>query len=122
MDLDSVNIKVEASNNKVNVDKDSRKFSFQMSGLAAGESKDAFVTANIFATAALPASNTNCSVNFAEAKAEGTGTASDTSQYCVRKEVLGVTTVPKTGASEVVLLGLGGMAVVGFSLRKKSLI
>lgn len=118
VDLDSVKLNMDGKETKVTVNKTNRQFGFTINNLNAGESKDAFISANIYSTAALPSGNTNCAANFAQASASDTGTASDTAQYCVRKEVLGITAVPKTGASEVVLLSLGGLASVGYILRK----
>lgn len=103
------------------VDKATGKVTFEVNSLNAGQSKEAFISAKVKGAGAFPAAkNTLCPVNHVEAQTANVGNVSDTAQFCIQKESTAPTAVPKTGASEVVLLGLAGILPAGMYLLRKS--
>ncbi len=105
------------------VDQSTRKVTFTVNSLDPGQTKESFISAKIMATAALPSNqSTFCPVNNVMASADNVPTVSDSAQFCIQKTVVGapsVSVTPPTGSSEWILMGLSGMAAVGFILRKR---
>lgn len=102
-----------------------KQLSYTIINLNAGASDRQQVNARVVSASSLPADkNTLCEpefhlTNFAKAKADSSE-ASDTAKFCIQKQVIGVTAVPKTGASEIVLASLGMFGAFGYVILKKT--
>ena len=72
--------------------------------LSPNESKDYEIKGRIVGEGSLPSdSGTYCVTNYGEAKKDNK-IASDTSYFCIGKKVLGMTTMPKTGANLILTI------------------
>lgn len=96
---------------------------FTIDSLNPGESKDLEVEARVVSESQLTV-NEACDVNTAEANSSEGEHDKDTAKLCVTKKVLGVTTLPKTGPTNTLLIlslsaiaGLAGFALLRFSKR-----
>lgn len=69
-------------------------------------------------TKVLATSGIVCPVNSVSISSPRGGSDTDTAQLCVGKNVLGVTTVPKTGPEMGVLMALPAFGAIGFYLKK----
>jgi len=90
--------------------------------LSPGESKDYEIKGQIVSEGSLPTdSGTYCVTNYGEAKKDNKS-ASDTSQLCITKKVLGITTMPPTGANLLLtILLLVTFSSFGIIFRKQFL-
>jgi uncharacterized repeat protein (TIGR01451 family) len=89
-----------------NWDDANKTLSWKIDHLSPNESKDYEIKGKIVSEGSLPSdSGTYCVTNFGEAKKDSKS-ASDTSYFCIGKKVLGMTTMPKTGANLIWLLTL----------------
>ena len=76
-----------------------KTLTWKIDHLSPGESKDYEIKGKIVGEGSLPTdSGTYCVTNYGEAKKDNKS-ASDTSQLCITKKVLGITYMPKTGAN-----------------------
>lgn len=102
-------------------DANSRVISFNAGNFAAGEEKIYYIKTTIFPQDKMPVDKgLFCLVNKAQAFASNT-MDEDTAEFCIEKEVLGVSQVPSAGP-EMGLLLLGGQLSLlgaGIILRKK---
>ncbi len=106
----------------ITVDKASRKMTYTVNSLAAGETKEQIITGKIVDESKLPSDKgTVCVTNYVSATADNVGTASDSAAYCIGNNVLGksITSTPSTGVSEVVTLAFGAMLATGVTLKLK---
>ena len=94
---------------------------FTIDSLNPGDSRDLNVEARVVAESQLSV-NQDCEVNTAEANSDEGEHDKDTAGLCVVKQVLGVTTLPKTGPSNTFLIlslsalaGLAGIALIKFT-------
>ncbi|MCJ7804360.1 DUF11 domain-containing protein [Patescibacteria group bacterium] len=100
-----------------------KTLSWKIDHLSPGESKDYEIKGKIVGEGSLPSdSGTYCVTNYGEAKKDNKS-ASDTSQLCITKKVLGITTMPKTGANLIWFLTLpillNFVLIFGFKIHKK---
>ncbi len=100
----------------------SGQLSYTISQLNAGQSDTKQIKATVVSAGSLPAKqNVICESNLVNA---GTSdqSSSDTSQFCIEKKVLGITTFPPTGPkfSEVIIFTSIVLAFLGAFLVKKS--
>lgn len=98
-------------------------FEFKFDILGPGVTEEREVEARVVAESQLKV-NQDCDVNTAEATSDEGEKDKDTAKLCVTKQVLGVSTLPKTGPSKtLVLLALSaGFFLAGIVLKiKKSL-
>lgn len=100
-----------------NWDDANKTLSWKIDHLSPGESKDYEIKGKIVSENNLPTdSGTYCVTNYGEAKKDDKS-ASDTSQLCIGKKVLGITTMPKTGSNlilTITLLILVSFTTLGF--------
>jgi len=90
--------------------------------LSPSESKDYEIKGKIVGEGSLPTgSGTYCVTNYGEAKKDNKS-ASDTSQLCITKKVLGITTMPKTGSNLILaaILLVSAFIFGILTLRKNS--
>lgn len=74
--------------------------------LSPNESKDYEIKGKIVGSGSLPNdAGTYCVNNYAEAQKDNKG-ASDTAYFCISKKVLGMTTMPETGANLLLIIFL----------------
>ena len=102
-------------------DKDSRTLTIDAGDLEVDEEKLFFVKVKVVEQDELPADQgILCVVNKAQAFDDDVSDE-DTAQFCVEKEVLGVTAVPSAGPEMGILLLSGQVAMLGlgFLLKKK---
>jgi len=99
-----------------------KTLTWKIDHLSPGESKDYEIKGKIVGEGSLPTdSGTYCVTNYGEAKKDNKS-ASDTSQLCITKKVLGITTMPKTGANLILtILLLGLFSSFGIIFRKQFL-
>lgn len=102
------------------VDKSTGKVTFEINSLDPGQIKEAFISARVKTANLLSNKNTICPVNNVEARTSNVGNVSDTAQFCVQKVTTAPPEVPKTGASEVALLGLSGLLSTGAYILRKT--
>jgi len=89
-----------------NWDDANKTLSWKIDHLSPGESKDYEIKGKIVSEGSLPTdSGTYCVTNYGEAKKDDKS-ASNTSQLCITKKVLGITTMPKTGANLYLIISL----------------
>ncbi len=85
-------------------DDTNKTLSWTIDHLSPGESKDYEIKGQVVSEASLPTdSGTYCVTNYGEVKKDNKS-ASDTSQLCITKKVLGITTMPKTGANLILMI------------------
>jgi len=103
-------------------DDPSKTLTWTIDNLSPGESKDYEIKGKIVSEASLPAdSGTYCVTNYAEVKKDDK-IASDTSQLCITKKVLGITVMPPTGANlYLIILLLVSISSFGLIIRKRFL-
>jgi uncharacterized repeat protein (TIGR01451 family) len=83
-----------------------KTLTWKIDHLSPGESKDYEIKGQIVGENSLPTdSGTYCVTNYGEAKKDDKS-ASDTSQLCISKKVLGITYMPKTGANLYLIISL----------------
>ena len=102
-------------------DDGNKTLTWTIDNLSPNESKDYEIKGRIVGEASLPTdSGTYCVTNYAEVKKDDK-IASDTSQLCITKKVLGMTTMPKTGANLILtILLLVSIFTLGvFQLRRQ---
>ncbi len=102
-------------------DSSSRTITFNAGDFGVDEEKVYVLKMRVLTQDKLPSDRgIMCLLNRAEAKAEGVFDE-DVSQFCIEKQVLGVSEVPAAGpGAGLALLALNGLAfVTGFKLRKK---
>lgn len=100
-------------------DADSRRLSFTVDNLKAGESRDFEIKVRISHQSLLPEEkNVICPVNVVEAKI-GDYSDQDQSQFCIEKEMV-VPQVPEAGAPTFLITLLGSLFSTGLFLRKKA--
>ena len=81
-----------------------KTLSWKIDHLSPNESKDYEIKGKIVGEGSLPSdSGTYCVTNYVEAKKDNK-IASDTSQLCISKKVLGMTTMPKTGSNLILTI------------------
>lgn len=103
-------------------DDSNKTLNWKIDHLSPGESKDYEIQGKIVSEGSLPNdSGTYCVTNYGEAKKDDKS-ASDTSQLCITKKVLGITYMPKTGANLylTILLLVTALSFGVFKLRKSS--
>lgn len=86
-----------------------------INSLTPGQTVTKQIKARVLATSGIV-----CPVNTASISSPQGGSDTDTAQLCVGKNVLGVTTVPKTGPEMGVLMALPAFGAIGFYLRKRA--
>ena len=85
-------------------DDGSKTLTWTIDNLSPNESKDYEIKGRIVGEASLPTdSGTYCVTNYAEVIKDNK-IASDTSQLCITKKVLGITTMPKTGSNLILMI------------------
>lgn len=100
-------------------DSNSRTITFSAGDLEIDEEKVFFLKMRLLSQEILPADQgLICLVNKAEAF-DGGVSAEDTSQFCVEKEVLGVTAVPSAGPEMGMALLTGEILILGIGLTLK---
>lgn len=83
-----------------------KTLTWKIDNLSPNESKDYEIKGRIVGSGSLPNdAGTYCVNNYAEAKKDGKF-ASDTAYFCISKKVLGMTSMPKTGANLIWLFTL----------------
>jgi uncharacterized repeat protein (TIGR01451 family) len=83
-----------------------KTLTWKIDHLSPGESKDYEIKGQIVGENSLPTdSGTYCVTNYGEAKKDDKS-ASDTSQLCISKKVLGITYMPKTGVNLYLIISL----------------
>jgi len=98
-----------------NWDEANKTLSWKIDHLSPGESKDYEIKGQIVGEGSLPTdSGTYCVTNYGEAKKDDKS-ASDTSQLCIGKKVLGITYMPKTGANLYLIISLL-LVIVSFGI------
>ena len=95
----------------------SRTLTFTLNNVIAGETRTVQIIAKVLPTTA----SFVCVNNYAEARADIVGRFdSDTAQFCIQTNVLGVTTLPVAGYNDLLLLlPFAGLGIAGFALLKK---
>jgi len=96
---------------------------FTIDKLNPGEEFVKFIRTRVVAESMLPAEKSLiCMVNTAEAEADNGEHDKDTAQICIGKKVLGITTLPKTGSSDLgtallvsTISGLFGLGLIKFA-------
>jgi len=102
-------------------DQDSRKLTFNVEDLKAGETREFEIKARVSHQSAFPEEKSVfCPVNIIEATL-GEQTDRDESQFCIEKE-MPAPQVPEAGAEQIILALLGTALSAGLILRKKSFI
>lgn len=98
-------------------DASSRVITINAGNFASQEEKNYLIKMAVFSKDKLPADKgLFCEVNKAQASGNGSGTDEDTSQFCIEKEVTGVSKVPSAGP-EMGLLFIGGeLTLLGIGL------
>jgi len=99
-----------------------KTLTWKIDHLSPGESKDYEIKGKIVSEGSLPSdSGTYCVTNYGEAKKDNKS-ASDTSQLCITKKVLGMATMPKTGSNIILtILLLVTFSSFGIIFRKQFL-
>jgi uncharacterized repeat protein (TIGR01451 family) len=103
-------------------DSSNRTITWSAGDFEVDEEKTYYLKMQVYSSANLPADKgLFCMVNKAEAKNDNTAD-DDSSQYCVEKEVTGVTTTPSAGPEmALAIVALNGLGLItGLKLRKKS--
>lgn len=110
-------------------DANSRKVTFQVKDLDKGKKQELMLTVKVDANALPQDQSVVCVVNQATAREDKGSSASDSSQVCIEKQVLGTTEVvttapvkkiPETGPEMFSLLLLIPSGIGGYLLKKKS--
>jgi uncharacterized repeat protein (TIGR01451 family) len=99
-----------------------KTLSWKIDNLSTNESKDYEIKGKIVGSGSLPNdAGTYCVNNYAEAKKDSKF-ASDTAYFCISKKVLGMTSMPKTGANLLLTISLLiSISIISFiSFRKFS--
>ncbi len=99
-----------------------KTLTWKIDHLSPGESKDYEIKGKIVSESSLPTdSGTYCVTNYGEAKKDNKS-ASDTSQLCITKKVLGITVMPPTGSNLLLtmILLVPALSFGVFKLRKSS--
>ena len=102
-------------------DSDSREITISAGDIEVDEEKVFFIKAKVLAQDQLPEDKgLICLVNKAQAY-DGGASDEDTAQFCIEKEVLGVTAVPSAGPEMGMVLLMGEMALLsaGIYLKRK---
>lgn len=116
-----------------NYDQSTRKLTYTVTNLDAGKSVEQTIVARVVEDSKLPQDKGSlCVVNNVEARESNGSTASDSSQVCIERQVLGakptpqvyenvpVKKIPETGPEMLTLLGVIPAVIAGYTLRKKS--
>jgi len=83
-----------------------KTLTWKIDNLSPNDSKDYEIKGRIVGSGSLPNdAGTYCVNNYAEAKKDNKS-ASDTAYFCISKKVLGMTTMPKTGANLLLTISL----------------
>lgn len=114
-------------------DKNNNTLSFTIGSLEAGKKVEYIITGKTFEEKNLPNNQAvTCVVNNVKAKDSSGSEATDSSQLCIEKNVLGAVptpqvfvqippkSIPATGPEMLPLLGLIPAGITGFYLRRKS--
>lgn len=114
-------------------DKNNNTLTFNIGTLEAGKKAEFIINGKIFEEKNLPNNQAvTCVTNNVKAKDSSSSEASDSSQFCIEKNVLGAAptpeifvkippkSIPATGPEMLPLLGLIPAGITGFYLRRKS--
>ena len=110
-----------AIGDNVTFDSNANTIYIPVGDLSANESKTYYVQVKTAAQNNLPADKSIiCVTNNSTAYADDTPSNSDSSQFCIEKQVTGVVTVPSTGPEMWALLATGEMAALGLGMFLKT--